>query len=397
MNTAVMDTYARLDIEFSHGDGPWLYDTRGNTYLDALSGIAVCGLGHAHPAVTAAISDQAGKLLHVSNLFQSSLQTELAERLCQWAEMDKAFFCNSGAEANEAAIKLARLHGHKAGVSAPAIIAMESAFHGRTMATLSASGNRKIQAGFEPLLKGFIRAPYGDIKALQTIARNNSQVVAVMLEPIQGEAGVIVPPAGFLKSLRELCEQQQWLLILDEVQTGNARTGAYFNYQLEGILPDVVTTAKGLGNGVPIGACLARGAAANVLQPGNHGSTFGGNPLACRTALTVLDTIEQDGLAQRSAALGERIKQGLRQVLANLPAVKEIRGAGLMIGIELSCDCNGLVAAALDQGVIINVAGNNAVRLLPPLILSDAQADTLVERVAAAIINHSFSLQARTG
>jgi acetylornithine/N-succinyldiaminopimelate aminotransferase len=311
--------------------------------------------------------------------------------------MDKVFFCNSGAEANEAAIKLARLHGHKAGVSAPAIIAMEAAFHGRTMATLSASGNRKIQAGFEPLLKGFIRAPYGDIKALQTIARNNSQVVAVMLEPIQGESGVIVPPAGFLKSLRELCDKQQWLLILDEVQTGNARTGAYFNYQLEGILPDVVTTAKGLGNGVPIGACLARGAAANVLQPGNHGSTFGGNPLACRTALTVLDTIEQDGLEQRSAELGERIKQGLRQVLANLPTLKDIRGAGLMIGIELSCDCSGLVAAALAQGVIINVAGNNTVRLLPPLILSDAQADTLVERVGAAIINHSSSLQARTG
>ncbi len=397
MNTAVMDTYARLDIEFSHGEGPWLFDNQGNAYLDALSGIAVCGLGHAHPAVTAAISDQAGKLLHVSNLFQSSLQTELAKKLCQRAEMDKVFFCNSGAEANEAAIKLARLHGHKAGVSAPAIIVMEAAFHGRTMATLSASGNRKIQAGFEPLLKGFIRAPYGDIKALQTIARNNSQVVAVMLEPIQGEAGVIVPPAGFLKSLRELCDHQQWLLILDEVQTGNARTGAYFNYQLEGILPDVVTTAKGLGNGVPIGACLARGAAASVLQPGNHGSTFGGNPLACRTALTVLDIIEQGGLAQRSAELGEHIKKGLRQVLANLPTLKEIRGAGLMIGIELTCDCSGLIAAALAQGVIINVAGNNTVRLLPPLILSDEQADTLVERVGAAIINHSSSMQTRTG
>ncbi len=397
MNTAVMNTYARLDIEFSHGEGPWLFDNQGNAYLDALSGIAVCGLGHAHPAVTAAIADQASKLLHVSNLFQSGLQTELASRLCQQAQMDKAFFCNSGAEANEAAIKLARLHGHRTGIDSPAVIVMESAFHGRTMATLSASGSRKIQAGFEPLLKGFIRAPYGDLGALQTIARNNKQVVALMLEPIQGEAGVIVPPPGFIRSVRELCDAQGWLLMLDEVQTGNARTGAYFNYQLQGILPDVVTTAKGLGNGVPIGACLARGAAANVLQPGNHGSTFGGNPLACRTALTVLDTIEQQQLAARAAELGERIKQGLQQALASTPCLRQIRGAGLMIGIELSSDCTGLVEAALARGVVINVTGNHTVRLLPPLILSDAQADTLIERVATAIIEHGAGSQARTG
>jgi acetylornithine aminotransferase len=274
---------------------------------------------------------------------------------------------------------------------------MESAFHGRTMATLSASGSRKIQAGFEPLLKGFIRAPYGDLGALQTIARNNKQVVALMLEPIQGEAGVIVPPPGFIRAVRELCDAQGWLLILDEVQTGNARTGAYFNYQLQGILPDVVTTAKGLGNGVPIGACLARGMAADVLQPGNHGSTFGGNPLACRTALTVLETIEQEGLAARAAELGERIRQGLQQALASTPCLRQIRGAGLMIGIELSSDCSGLVEAALARGVVINVTGNHTVRLLPPLILSDAQADTLIERVAATIIDHSASLQARTG
>ena len=397
MNTAVMNTYARLNVEFSHGEGPWLFDREGKAYLDGLSGIAVCGLGHAHPAVTAAIADQASKLLHVSNLFQSSLQTELASRLCRQAQMDKAFFCNSGAEANEAAIKLARLHGHRSGISSPAVIVMESAFHGRTMATLSASGSRKIQAGFEPLLKGFIRAPYGDLGALQTIAGNNNQVVALMLEPIQGEAGVIVPPPGFIRALRALCDAQGWLLILDEVQTGNGRTGSYFNYQLEGIVPDVVTTAKGLGNGMPIGACLARGAAADVLQPGNHGSTFGGNPLACRTALAVIDTIEGEQLAARAAELGERIAQGMQRALASTPCLRQIRGTGLMLGIELSCDCTGLVEAALAEGVVINVTGNNTVRLLPPLILSDAEADTLVERVANTIANHSAGLQARTG
>jgi acetylornithine aminotransferase len=389
MPNAVMNTYARLPVEFSHGEGPWLYDTQGKQYLDALSGIAVCGLGHAHPAVTAAIADQAGKLLHVSNLFQIGLQTELGATLCRTADMDKVFFANSGAEANEAAIKLARLAGHKAGNTAPAIVVMESAFHGRTMATLSASGNRKIQAGFEPLLAGFIRAPFGNIQALETIAANNKQVVAVMMEPIQGEAGVFVPPAGYLAAVRRLCDEHNWLLILDEVQTGNGRTGHYFNYQLEGVLPDVVTTAKGLGNGMPIGACLARGAAADVLQPGNHGSTFGGNPLACRAALAVIDTIESAHLAERASNLGARIKERLGLRLAELDELVEIRGCGLMIGVELSCDCSCLVAAGLEDGVVMNVAGGNTVRLLPPLILSDEQADTLADRVGNTILKYA--------
>lgn len=389
MESAVMNTYSRLGVEFSHGHGPWLYDTDGKQYLDALSGIAVCGLGHANEAITAAIADQAGKLLHASNLFQIGLQSELAEQLCRIADMDKVFFANSGAEANEAAIKLARLHGNKSGVQSPAIVVMESAFHGRTMATLSASGSRKIQAGFEPLVSGFIRAPFGDIKALDTIAQNNNQVVAVMMEPIQGESGVLMPPEGYVAAVRRLCDKQNWLLILDEVQTGNGRTGRYFNYQLEGILPDVVTTAKGLGNGVPIGACLARGVAADVLQPGNHGSTFGGNPLACRAALTVLEQIQGQNLAQRASELGTRITQRLQQSLAGVAAVTAIRGRGLMLGIELSCDCSGLVAAGLANSVVINVAGGNVLRLLPPMILSDEEADTLAERVSETIVQYT--------
>ena len=384
-----MNTYSRLGIEFSHGHGSWLVDTDGKQYLDALSGIAVCGLGHANEAVTAAICDQAGKLLHSSNLFQIGLQDELATTLCRIAAMDKAFFANSGAEANEAAIKLARLYGHKTGIKSPAIVVMESAFHGRTMATLSASGNRKIQAGFEPLVAGFIRAPFGDIKALETIARNNNQVVAVMMEPIQGESGVLMPPEGYLAAVRALCDQQSWLLILDEVQTGNGRTGCYFNYQQQGILPDVVTTAKGLGNGVPIGACLARGVAADVLQPGTHGSTFGGNPLACRTALTVIKQIEAGNLAQRAVELGARIRDRLQQAIAGIDEVKEIRGQGLMLGIELSCDCSGLVVAGLAAGVVINVAGGHTIRLLPPLILSDEEADILADRVSKTIVEYT--------
>lgn len=380
-----MNTYARLAIEFSHGQGAWLYDTSGKRYLDALSGIAVCGLGYAHPAVTAAIADQASKLLHTSNLFEIGVQTDLATELCRISNMDKVFFANSGAEANEAAIKLARLYGNKAGLHAPTIVAMDSAFHGRTMATLSASGNKKIQAGFEPLLPGFVHAPFGNIAALETIASENKQLVAIMMEPIQGESGVIEAPAEYLAQVRKLCDAHNCLLILDEVQTGNGRTGSYFNYQQAGILPDVVTTAKGLGNGVPIGACLARGAAAEVLQPGNHGSTFGGNPLACRTALTVVQQIEQNGLAQRAAELGTSIKFKLQQAFEGVAQVVEIRGSGLMLGVELSCDCGGLVKAGLERGIVLNVTGGNTVRLLPPLILSDEEADILCEKVVETV------------
>ncbi len=383
-----MNTYSRMDIEFSHGDGPWLYDSAGRQYLDALSGIAVCGLGHANKAVTAAISEQAGKLLHISNLFQIGVQEELAARLCRIGSMDKVFFANSGAEANEAAIKLARLYGHNKGIQKPGIVVMESAFHGRTMATLSASGNRKIQAGFEPLVSGFVRAPFGDIDAIRTIAANNNQLVALMMEPIQGEAGVLMPPEGYLTAVRQLCDERDWLLILDEVQTGNGRTGSFFNYQRAGILPDVVTTAKGLGNGVPIGACLARGAAAGVFQVGSHGSTFGGNPLACRTALTVIDEIEAGNYTQRATELGKRITGRMQQTLGSLDELVEIRGTGLMIGVELSCDCSGLVETGLTSGIVLNVAGGRTIRLLPPLILSNEEADLLADRVCETIARH---------
>lgn len=382
-----MSTYAPLATEFTHGEGPWLIDREGRKYLDGLSGIAVCGLGHANPAITAAITDQAGKLLHISNLFHIATQETLARELCRVAGMDKVFFGNSGAEANEAAIKLARLYGNQRGINSPSIVVMESAFHGRTMATLSASGNRKIQAGFEPLVAGFVRAPFGDIDALRTIAANNNQVVAVMMEPIQGESGIQVAPEGFLAATRELCDANGWLLLLDEVQTGNGRTGTFFNYQQAGILPDVVTTAKGLGNGVPIGACLARGEAASVYAPGNHGSTFGGNPLACRTALTVLQEIENNNLCERAAQLGDRIIGGLSEALAGHDDLVEIRGSGLMLGIQLRGDWQGIVEAGLEAGVVVNLTGGNVVRLLPPLILSDEEADTLVERVSQAILN----------
>jgi acetylornithine/N-succinyldiaminopimelate aminotransferase len=391
MESALMNTYAPPPIEFTHGQGSWLYDTEGKRYLDGLSGIAVCGLGHAHPAVTEAISLQASRLLHVSNLFATAPQQQLAQTLCRLAGMTSVFFANSGAEANEAAIKMARLHGHKNGVQAPTIVVMDSAFHGRTMATLSASGNRKIQAGFEPLVSGFVRAPFGDINALKTIAQNNRQVVAVMLEPIQGESGIIVPPPGYLHAIRQLCDQHGWLMILDEIQTGNGRTGSFFNYQQESILPDIVTTAKGLGNGVPIGACLARGVAASIFQPGSHGSTFGGNPLACSAALAVLGEIEQRGLTTRAAELGDRIEQRLRQRLERSPAshlVAEIRHCGLMFGISLNGDCSHIVRTALEQGLVLNLTAGNVIRLLPPLTLSDDEADLLADRVAQVVTEH---------
>jgi len=381
----LMETYKRLPVAFVRGAGSWLEDADGRRYLDALSGIAVCGLGHAHPRVTRAIAEQAGTLLHTSNLYQIPLQERLADRLCEMSGMERVFFGNSGAEANEAAIKIARLHGHNRDLSRPSIIVMESSFHGRTMATLTATGSRKVQAGFEPLLTGFLRAPFNDIDAITKIAANANEVVAILVEPIQGEGGIAVPGADYLQRLRQICDDQGWLLMLDEVQTGNGRTGRFFAYQHTGIMPDVVTTAKGLGNGVPIGACLARGAAAQVFGPGNHGSTFGGNPLVCAAANAVLDTLEEEGLMPRATALGERILSALRARLSGNNQVRDVRGFGLMIGIELAEPCGGLVADGLAAGILINVTRDNVIRLLPPLTMSDAEADLLVERVVALI------------
>ena len=383
--TALMDTYARLPVAFSHGEGAYLFDEQGNKYLDALAGLAVTGLGHDHPRVTRAIAYQAGRLMHTSNLYQIPLQESLAKRLTALSGMDRVFLCNSGAEANEAAIKIARLYGHGRGINKPHVIAMEGSFHGRTMATLTATGNRKVQAGFEPLLSGFVRAPYNDVRAVETIAENNNEVVAILVEPIIGEGGILVPDDAYLPALRRICDEKGWLLMLDEVQTGNGRTGRYFAYQHLGIVPDVVTTAKGLANGLPIGACLARGIAAETRKPGNHGSTFGGNPLACAAAHAVLDALIEDGIIERAAILGERMLNGFKEALAGDNHVVDIRGKGLMLGIELDAPQPNLVKAALAAGLLLNVTHDTVVRLLPPLILTDAQADEIVERVVALI------------
>jgi acetylornithine aminotransferase len=384
--TPLMNNYARLSVAFERGEGSWLYDQQGNKFLDALSGIAVCGLGHAHPRVTQAISEQAAKLIHTSNLYTIPLQQQLAAKLTDLSGMDNVFFCNSGAEANEAAIKLARLYGHQRGNHNPSIIVMDQSFHGRTMATLTATGNRKAQAGFEPLVPGFIRAPFDDVEAVRTIAKNNTNVVAILVEPIQGESGVRVPASGYLNQLRQICDDHGWLLMLDEVQTGNGRTGCYFAYQHNNILPDVVTTAKGLGNGVPIGACLARGIAADVLQPGNHGSTFGGNPLACAAALAVIETIESDQLCDRAAKLGDWMRQAFSDAFGDASYIKDIRGKGLMIAIELDRPCAELTVLAKVKGILLNVTGNGkVVRLLPPLILTDTEASLIVGVVSKLI------------
>ncbi len=385
MAQTLMSTYNRLPVHFERGEGAWLWDTEGGKYLDAVAGIAVCGLGHAHPAVTQAVCQQAGRLVHTSNLYGVSQQEALADRLTRLSDMDRVFFGNSGAEANEAAIKLARLHGHNRGISEPAIIVMEGSFHGRTLATLTATGNRKVQAGFEPLVKGFVRAPYDDIESLERIAENNPSVVAIMVEPVQGEGGIRIPAADYLSRIRALCDRQGWLLILDEIQTGMGRSGRWFACQHQDVSPDVMTVAKALGNGVPIGACLARGVAAEVLQPGNHGSTFGGNPLACAAGIAVIDTLESQDLPQRAAELGERIVQRLQASLGGQPGVSAVRGLGLLIGIELDRPCGELVKCALDLGLLINVTAERVVRLLPPLILSDAEADQIADGVSGLI------------
>jgi len=381
----LMSTYAPLNVCFDRGNGAYLYDNEGNEYLDALVGIGVCGLGHTHPNITKAIQDQAEKLLHTSNLYCIQNQQTLADKLCNISNMDQVFFSNSGAEANEAAIKLARLFGNQQNITDPSIIVTDGSFHGRTLATLSATGNRKVQAGFEPLVHGFIRAPYNDIDAIKSIALNSSNTVAILVEPIQGEGGINIPDEHYLTQLREICDENNWLLMLDEIQTGMGRTGHWFAFQHNKIIPDVMTLAKGLGNGVPIGACLAHGKASELFKPGNHGSTFGGNPLCCATASAVIDTIIEDNLCQRAEQLGKKILTGLETQLSGLSPVKSIRGKGLMLGITLDRDCPELVDQALKQHCLINVTAGNIVRLLPPLILTDAQADTLVDIVSSLI------------
>ncbi|NOZ53922.1 MAG: aspartate aminotransferase family protein [Gammaproteobacteria bacterium] len=382
-----MHTYSPLPVTFTHGKGAWLWDTNGNKYLDAISGIAVTGLGHAHPDVSKAICEQANQLLHTSNLFHIAQQRLLADKLITLTAMDNVFFSNSGAEANETAIKLARLYGHKKGIRQPSIVVTENSFHGRTLATLSATGNRKVQAGFEPLVLGFSRAPYNDIDALHSIAQHDKNVVAILLEPVQGETGIAIPDNDYLTRVRDLCNEFGWLMMLDEIQTGVGRSGQWFAFQHSNIKPDVMTLAKALGNGIPIGACIARGEAANTFKPGNHGSTFGGNPLACRASLAVLDIIEKQDLVKRAALLGDKILNAFRLRLASHQHVKEIRGKGLLIAIELNQPCKTLAQQALDIGVIINIANENNIRLLPPLIISDSEADLMVDKVSQLVEN----------
>ncbi len=383
----LMNTYARLPVSFTHGNGVWLWDSNGKRYLDALSGIAVNTLGHAHPSLTANLAKQVNKLIHVSNLYQVSEQEIAAEKLCTLARMQQAFFCNSGCEANEAAIKLARLYGHQQNIDNPAIIVMEKAFHGRTLATLSATGNRKVQAGFEPLVKGFVRVPYNDLDAVQQVAEHNHDVIAVLVEPIQGEGGIRTLDIHYLENLRKICDQYNWLLMLDEVQCGIGRTGKWFAHQHTGILPDVMTLAKGIGSGIPVGVCLAAGKAANIFKPGNHGSTFGGNPLACVAVQTTLTVMEQDQLIQNAAMVGEFLLQNLRSRLASVAGVVEIRGQGLMIGIELNRNCLELVRHALDEGLLINVTDEKVIRLLPAIIFTPDEAQQLLDKLCPLIIN----------
>ena len=384
-SSALMNNYGTRKLTLTKGDGSWVWDDQGNRYLDAISGIAVCGLGHAHPTVTKAIADQAATLSHCSNLFNIKAQETLAERLIDISGLSKLYFSNSGAEANEAAIKLARLFGHSKDIDEPAIIVMQNSFHGRTLATLTATGNRKVHAGFEPLVRGFVRAPFNDLEAIKTIATNNKNVIAVLVEPIQGEGGIRVPDEGYLPGLRQICDEQDWLFMLDEIQTSNGRTGRYFNYQHYDFLPDVVTTAKGLGNGVPIGACLAGEKAAELMQPGSHGSTFGGNPLACAAGLATVETIINENLCEKAESMGNYLQQQLGKQLEGFESVVDIRGQGLMLAVELNTPCAGLVDKAAKKGLLINVTAESVIRLLPTLNLTTDEADQLVNLLSEVI------------
>ncbi|WP_424192503.1 aspartate aminotransferase family protein [Ampullimonas aquatilis] len=381
----LMTTYIRQLVAFTHGEGAWLWDSAGRRYLDALSGIAVNTLGHNHPGLVAALTDQIGKLIHTSNLYSMPMQEQLAAKLAALSGMERAFFCNSGLEANEAAIKLARLYGHNKGIALPEIVVYEKAFHGRSLATLSATGNVKVQKGFEPLVPGFVRVPFNDATAIERVAKTNPNVVAVFVEAIQGEGGINTLRTDYLREVRKLCDEHGWLLMIDEVQCGMGRTGKWFAHQWAGILPDVMPLAKGLGSGVPIGAILARGVAAETFKPGNHGGTFGGNQLAMRAALETIAVIEQDGLLQHAADLGEHFFSRFKAELADVPGVLEIRGKGLMIGIELIKPCAEIVALAREQGVLLNVTADSVIRLLPPLIFTQTQADLLIDTLVPII------------
>jgi len=385
MTSHIMPTYGRLPVTFERGEGAWLFDANNNRYLDALSGIAVCSLGHAHPAVHKAICEQSKKLIHTSNLYKIPAQEQLADRLVKKSGMDNVFFCNSGAEANEAAIKLARKYGHERGIEKPAIIVMDKSFHGRTLATLSATGNHKVQQGFAPLVEGFIRVPYNDINATELAIKQDKNIVAILVEPIQGEGGVNIPSDDYLNKLRSLCDQYDLLLMLDEIQTGVGRTGKFLAFQYNAILPDVCTMAKALGNGVPIGACLARGNAAKLLTAGMHGSTFGGNPLACSAALAVLIVMDEDNLIEQAIQKGNVICSGFTERLKKNMHVVDIRHKGLMIGIELDKPCSDLVKLALDQHLLINVTNETTIRLLPPLIIDNQQINLLIDILSTLI------------
>ena len=381
----LMNTYMRLPVTFVKGKGMWLWDDQGKRYLDALAGIAVCGLGHCHPKLVKAISEQARTLIHTSNLYHIDKQEKLANKLAALSGLNKAFFCNSGAEANEAAIKLARLYGHNKGIDLPTIIVMEQSFHGRTMATLTATGNRKVHAGFEPLLTGFSRVPFNDLKAISQVAVHNKNVVAILVEPYQGEGGIKVPQVNYLKGLRQICDENGWLLILDEIQCGIGRSGKWFAFQHSGIVPDVMTLAKGLGSGVPIGVCLAGDMAGEVFKPGNHASTFGGNPLACIAAITTLDVIEEEDLMCNAREQGDFMRKAFQTQLVNVEGVTQVRGQGLMIGIELSKPCGDLVKDALKQRLLINVTLDKVVRLLPALVMKRSEAEQIINIVSALI------------
>lgn len=384
--THLMNAYARLPVAFVRGEGAWLIDENGGRCLDAIAGIGVCALGHAHPALARAIAEQAATLLHTANLTRVRLQERLADRLCELTAMDRVFVANSGAEAVECAFKIARRAGHARGIEAPGIVVAEGAFHGRTLAAISASAPGKLQEGFTPLVDGFTRVPYGDASAVEAALERDPSLVAVLVEPIQGESGVRVPPAGYLAELRRVCDRHGALLMLDEVQTGLCRTGRWFAHQHEdGVRPDVMALAKALGNGVPVSACLARGPAAEVLTPGSHGSTFGGNPLACRAALTVLELMENEGLAERAAARGGELLRILSDGLGGHPRVRGIRGRGLMLGVELDGPAGEIKQAALTAGVLINVTRESTVRLLPPLIIDRDQTARIGEVVVEAI------------
>ena len=381
----VMPTYAPQPVAFERGQGAWLYDTEGRRYLDCLSGIAVNTLGHNHPKLVAAIADQASKIIHCSNLFEIPLRHRMAERLVELSGMTNVFFCNSGLEANEAAIKIARLYGHNRGIDLPEIVVYENAFHGRSLATLSATGNVKVQKGFEPLVPGFVRVPLNDMGALNRVAAERPNVVAVFMEAIQGEGGIQPARNEYLREVRELCDRQGWLMMVDEVPCGTGRTGKWFAHQWAGIKPDVMPLAKGVSSGIPVGAVVAHGIASETFKPGNHGTTFGGNPLAMRAGLTTIEVMEEEGLLANATAMGNLIMDGMRKALAGHPGLVEVRGTGLMIGIQLDRPCSEIVALALKAGLVLNVTADSVVRMLPPLILNAEQAELIVATLAPII------------